>query len=232
MAAGSLVAWAHRPREAYAARRDPRLLVVILRGALDGLSLVPPVGDRDYRSLRGDNALGLPEAGGTLRLDGFFALNDAMPKLHALYHEKQALFVHAAATPYRDRSHFDGQNVLESGLTGPGSTESGWLNRVAAALPSGETIRPAPGLAVGAMVPLILRGPAPTLTWEPPILHPTDDDTAARLLDLYAETDPALAAAFSQGLEIEALAGSAGVGPTRQGGIAEAFRAAASGPPG
>src|SRR4051794_31999066 len=90
-AAGGLVAWSHLPSFARAGGRDPRLIVIILRGALDGLALAPPVGDPDYASLRGDLALGLPGVSQVLRLDGFFGLNDAMPALHASYQAGHAL---------------------------------------------------------------------------------------------------------------------------------------------
>ena len=159
--AGVFAAWAAMPKVGFAGTRDPRLVVVILRGALDGLAAVAPIGDPNYRSLRG--ALALGEGGrDVLPLgDGFFALNDAMPKLAGYYREGEATIVHAAATPYRDRSHFDGQNVLESGLEGPSTAvRSGWLNRVAGALPAGERVGTSPGLAIGPTIPLILAGPA------------------------------------------------------------------------
>ena len=77
-----------------------------------------------------------------LPLDNFFALNPAMPNLHRLYGAGQATIVHAVATPYRERSHFDGQDVLESGLTKPGAADSGWLNRAVAALDAGHPSQP------------------------------------------------------------------------------------------
>src|SRR3979490_2600932 len=121
LASGVLFAWAHLPKLARAEGRDPRLLVIVLRGALDGLAAVAPVGDPDWIALRGDTAL--PLAGKTpgLALDAMFALNPAMPNLHRLYQAGAATIVHAAATPYRERSHFDGQDVLESGITKPGA---------------------------------------------------------------------------------------------------------------
>src|SRR3954466_2272206 len=119
LASGTLFAWAHLPKLARAEGRDPRLLVVVLRGALDGLATVAPVGDPDWIRLRGDKALTLDGAMPALPLDSFFALNPAMPNFFRMYQAKQAIVVHAAATPYRERSHFDGQDVLESGLTRP-----------------------------------------------------------------------------------------------------------------
>ena len=140
---GSLFAWAHTPKLARAEGRDPRVLVIVLRGALDGLGMVAPVGDPDWVSLRGDRALVLDGKPAALPLDSFFALNPAMPNLHRLYQAQQAIIVHATATPYRERSHFDGQDVLESGLAKPGTTDSGWLNRALSSLAAdGRLARP------------------------------------------------------------------------------------------
>jgi uncharacterized protein (DUF1501 family) len=131
---GALFAWAYAPRLARAEGRDPRFLTIVLRGALDGLAAVAPVGDPDWISLRGNNALRLDGTTPALPLDGFFGLNPAMPNLHRLYRAGQATVVHAVATPYRERSHFDGQDVLESGYARVGRADSGWLNRALAAL--------------------------------------------------------------------------------------------------
>ena len=140
-AAGATFASASIPRWASAAAaRDPRLVVVILRGALDGLSAVAPIGDPDYAELHRELALRWDGEHPALRLDDFFGLNPAMINFARLYDAKQAMIVHATATNYRERSHFDGQDVLESGRLAPGRTESGWLNRAVAALPKGERV--------------------------------------------------------------------------------------------
>ncbi len=136
LASGTLFAWAYLPKVARAEGRDPRLLVIVLRGALDGLAAVAPVGDPDWAGLRGDKGLALDGKTPALPLNSFFALNPAMPNLHRLYKAGAATIVHAAATPYRERSHFDGQDVLESGLGRPGATDTGWLNRALVALAS------------------------------------------------------------------------------------------------
>src|SRR5262245_9650921 len=107
LASGVLFAWTGLPKLARAEGRDPRLLVIVLRGALDGLAAVAPVGDPDWIKLRGERALRLDGAAPALKLDDFFALNPAMPNLHRLYQAGDAAIVHACATPYRDRSHFD-----------------------------------------------------------------------------------------------------------------------------
>src|SRR5277367_2429792 len=138
LASGTLFAWAHLPKLAYAEGRDPRFLTIILRGALDGLATVAPVGDPDWMALRGDNALTLQSKTPALKLNDFFALNPAMPNLHRMFQANEAIIVHACATPYRERSHFDGQDLLESGLPKVAPSDSGWLNRALSGLaPSG-----------------------------------------------------------------------------------------------
>jgi uncharacterized protein (DUF1501 family) len=204
---GALFAWSQMPRLARAEGRDPRLLVVVLRGALDGLGAVAPVGDPDWVGLRGDRALLLDGKTPALPLDTFFALNPAMPNLHRLYKAQQASIVHATATPYRERSHFDGQDVLESGLSRPGAADSGWLNRALVALESDGQVdlRGSRALGIGAVTPLVVRGRAPVMSWVPQKLLPASDDTRARLLDLYQHTDPKLAVALQARMRLAAL---------------------------
>src|SRR5947209_202039 len=112
-------------------------------------------------------------------LDSFFALNPAMPNLLRLYKSGEASIVHAAATPYRERSHFDGQDVLESGLHVPGKADSGWLNRAVATLAAGGAVaaQGRKAFAIGPITPLVMRGPAPVQSWMPPRLPPVGDDT-------------------------------------------------------
>jgi uncharacterized protein (DUF1501 family) len=212
---GALFAWAFAPKLARAEGRDPRFLTIILRGALDGLAAVAPVGDPDWVKLRGDNAL-KAESDKALALDSFFALNSAMPNLHRFYRAGQAIVVHAAATPYRERSHFDGQDVLESGLPRPGRSDSGWLNRALGTLEAGErTQRPNAQrtFAVGPITPLVVRGAAPVFNWAPPRLAPVTDETTLRLLDLYRHTDPELAQVMEVRMGLAALA------PPRPAGV-------------
>jgi uncharacterized protein (DUF1501 family) len=197
LSSGALFAWAFVPKVARAEGRDPRFLTIVLRGALDGLATVAPVGDPEWVKLRGDNALKLDGAAPALPLDGFFALNPAMPNLHRLYRAGQAIVVHAVATPYRERSHFDGQDVLESGLARPGRADTGWLNRALTMIEPDDRVLATANrrrtFAVGPITPLVVRGPAPVLSWVPPRLPPVSDDTTMRLLDLYRHTDPTLA---------------------------------------
>ena len=208
--AGAFFAWAFAPRPGHASgARDPRFVVIVLRGALDGLTAVPAVGDPSYKSLRGDIAFGFDGANKALPLDNFFGLHPAMANFERLYRAKQAAIVHASATAYRDRSHFDGQDVLESGYATPGHTDSGWLNRLLATLPKGSGVASSSttrGLAIGSNAPLVIRGSAPVLGWAPATLKPADAELPARLSDLYAHTDPLFARLLSEGIQTGKIA--------------------------
>jgi uncharacterized protein (DUF1501 family) len=198
-----------------AGARDPRLVVVILRGAVDGLSAIPPVGDPDYAALHGDLAFAASGERAALPLDGFFAAHPSLVAFRRMYDQKHAAVVHAVATGYRDRSHFDGQDVLESGNPKPGRTESGWLNRTLGALPASASRR---ALGVGATAPLIIRGPAPALGWAPPGgVGPANSDLTERVLDLYAHRDPPLGQQLSAALAAEKVASESSSGdPARR----------------
>jgi uncharacterized protein (DUF1501 family) len=212
LASGTLFAWAYMPKVALAEGRDPRLLVIVLRGALDGLAAVAPVGDPDWVALRGDRGLALDGKTPALPLTSFFALNPAMPNLHRMYKAGTATIVHAAATSYRERSHFDGQDVLESGLGKPGATDTGWLNRALLSVqPAGRVGRGRDAFAIGPIAPLVVRGPAPVLSWTPRRLPPTSEDTMTRLLDLYRHTDPALARVLEERMGLATIARAGGM---------------------
>jgi uncharacterized protein (DUF1501 family) len=133
-----------------------------------------------------------------------------MPNLYRLYKAEQATIVHAAATPYRERSHFDGQDVLESGVVRPGAIDSGWLNRALVQLAPDARVNPqgSKAFAVGPVTPLVVRGSAPVMSWVPQYLVPASDDTQARLLDLYRHTDAKLAAALEGRKDLIAVARS------------------------
>ncbi len=177
-------------------------VVVILRGALDGLSAVPPYGDPAYRDARGPIAIARPgDPQGALDLDGFFGLHPAMPLLHERFAAKELLIVHATASAYRERSHFDGQNVLENGGNQPSGSASGWLNRTLGSL-AGRGID---GLALGQNVPLILRGPVPVGSWAPSRLPEVEPELIDRLRDLYSN-DSTLAGRLDEATRMETLA--------------------------
>src|SRR5688572_16221771 len=144
---------------------DSRFVFVLLRGALDGLSAVPAVGDPDYAALRGQIALAKSGSDAALPLDGTFALHPALTFLHSSYAAKELAVLHAVASPYRERSHFDGQNVLESGDNRPYGTTSGWINRALTTLPADAALEA--GVALGANVPRAMRGPAEVASWSP-----------------------------------------------------------------
>jgi uncharacterized protein (DUF1501 family) len=213
LSSGALFAWAYLPKIARAEGRDPRFLTFILRGALDGLATVAPVGDPGWVALRGDNALTLDGKTPALKLDGFFALNPAMPNLAGMFAAREAIIVHACATPYRERSHFDGQDVLESGLPKPAVSDSGWLNRAVAGLASGGRVdaNGSKAFAVGPVTPLVVRGPAPVLSWSPQTVLPASADTVHRLLDLYRSSDPKLARVLEDDAKLKAIEQSGGM---------------------
>jgi uncharacterized protein (DUF1501 family) len=185
---------------------DARFVFIILRGALDGLSAVPPYGDPDYARLREQLAIGAPgSADGALALDGHFGLNPGLSFVHEAYAAREALILHAVATPYRERSHFDGQDVLESGLSRAHASQIGWLNRAVAGLPAGSTHGAEVGVALGQNVPLVLRGPAPIASWSPSKLPDIDDDTLQRIADRYA-SDPLLSHRLGDALATDRIA--------------------------
>src|SRR5579863_2040970 len=167
-------------------RPHARLVLVILRGAPDGLAAVPPLGDRDYPRLRGEFALRSPgQPQGALPLDGFFGLHPSLGFLHSSYGARELVVFHAVASPYRERSNFDGQDVLENGSTVPHALRGGWLNRaLGSAAPVGTRQS---GVALGQNVPLVMRGPAEVTSWSPSRMTALDEDTLARITDLYAQ---------------------------------------------
>lgn len=188
------------------ASTDARFVFVLLRGALDGLSAVPPIGDPDYAALRGQIALTKSGENAALPLDGTFGLHPALAFLHERFRAKELAVLHAVAMPYRERSHFDAQNVLESGDMKPYGSTSGWINRALAELPI-DRAREA-GVALGANVPLAMRGPAEVASWSPTKIAALDDETLARITDLYAR-DPVLSRRLADALESDSIATAA-----------------------
>ncbi len=140
-----------------AAAAPQRLIVVFLRGAVDGLNLVVPYGDRDYYALRTTIAIAPPgKAGGVLPLDEHFGLHPALAALQPLWVDKSLAFVHAAGSPDPTRSHFDAQLFIENGTPGRKTTADGWMNRLLACLPGPHG--PTDAVSVGVTLPQILRG--------------------------------------------------------------------------
>jgi uncharacterized protein (DUF1501 family) len=179
---------------------ERRLVVVLLRGALDGLAAVPAYGDPHFAALRGPLALPEPgQEGGALELGGYFGLHPRLRTLHALYRASEALVLHAVAGPHRSRSHFEAQDLLEGGA--PQRLSSGWLNRALAAMPvpAARGPRDGIGLAVGTGVPLLLRGPAAVRSYAPQGLAQPEVDLLARIAALHAR-DPLLGHAVAEGL--------------------------------
>jgi uncharacterized protein (DUF1501 family) len=198
------------------AARDSRFVLVILRGGLDGLAAVPAYGEGRYGSLRGPLALAAPgEAGGVLALDGLFGLHPALENMHRMFSGGDLAVIHAAASPYRERSHFDGQKVLEAGGVGPGTANGGWLNRALTALAEESVERDA--IALASTVPLVLRGPATVSSWAPSRLPDADGDTLARIRQIYEAADPDLASRLAEALNARDLAGAAGMDGMRGG---------------
>jgi uncharacterized protein (DUF1501 family) len=185
---------------------DARFVLVILRGALDGLAAVPAYGDGNYAAKRGALAITAPQ----LKLDGMFALHPSLAHLHERFQSKELIVFHAVASPYRERSHFDGQDLLENGTAAPKAAHDGWLNRTLPLLPEAKQ-RPTDrlALALAQNVPLVLRGAARVGSWAPSRLPGTDSDTLQRIADLYS-TDEYFASRLQSALAAEEVAGESG----------------------
>jgi uncharacterized protein (DUF1501 family) len=216
LALGVDLAFAGRAR-AQSGQARPKLVFIIARGAMDGLSVTVPWSDPDYARWRGDLAVRPPgEPDGALALGEGFGLHPALTGLHGLHAAGQLRFAPAVAIPARVRSHFDAQDVLENGGAGLRAENDGWLNR--ALLAAGGL----GGLAVGAQTPLILRGAAPTSSWAPGGRLRGDDRVVSLVQDLYVD-DALLGPALSRGLETQAMAADAGAGGAVRRGDAEAL---------
>jgi len=186
-----------------------RLVVVIMRGALDGLAAAPPYADPDYASLHRELAIAAPGAAdGALKLDNTFGLHPSLAFLHERYLGGELLVFQAVASPYRDRSHFDGQNVLENGLAKPLGSADGWLNRALAAMPRGDHA-PERAVSISQNVPLILRGEAPVLSKSPQVTADVDEDLLSRLADLYSKDDW-FSARLSEAVQTEKMTDDSG----------------------
>lgn len=219
LAAGAALLSARVSFAGVANGNKPRLVFVILRGALDGLAAVPACGDPGYAQLRGELAMGRPGTdGGALPLDGFFALHPSLSFMQQCYAARELIVFHAVASPYRDRSHFDGQNVLETGYPQPHAVETGWLNRALAAVPAARAPEKERGISIAPTAPLVMRGPAAVTSWSPSHLAPLDDDTLHRISDLYSR-DPELGQKLAEALAAESIADEGMSGATASGSM-------------
>ena len=175
---------------------DARFVFVILRGGLDGLYAVPAIGDPDFAAARGPLA---QYEQAPLALSGPFALHPNLAQLHAMYGRGELAVLHAVGLPYRDRSHFDAQQVLESGGVRPYEIGTGWLARALAPTSTKS-------IALSTAVPLVLRGPGVVDTWAPSALPDPGADLVARLTQMYAN-DAALATALERARALHLGAG-------------------------
>ncbi len=188
-----------------AAQTGARFVLIVLRGAVDGLALAAPYGDGNYKKVRGELAIGKPgSSDGLLKLDSMFGLNPSLVNVHQCFAAGDASIFHAIASPYRERSHFDGQDMLENGATRVGGLRSGWLNRALAPLDS--RIGNEMAIAMAQNTPLVLRGENSVTSWAPSKLPDADDSTLARLQRLYAD-DEFFSTRLQQALRSQEIAG-------------------------
>ena len=185
-----------------------RLVVVLLRGAMDGLHLLPPRGDADYLRARGQ--LAVRDA---LALDGSFGLHPKLAFAHQLYRDKQLLPMVAVAPPYQRRSHFDAQDCLENGTAAPGGARDGWIGRCIQSMTASE------GVAIAQVMPLAMRGSTRADLWSPPLPRDLPDALMQQLQPLYAE-DPRLAPMYADAM----AAAATEMGGMQAGGGRGAFR--------
>lgn len=207
----ALVAAAGIPGVALARANTPRRFVFIIqRGAADGLSILGPTGDPQFSAIRGGFDQDLQTGA---RLGSFFTLHPALAELGGMYASRQALFVHAAASPYRNRSHFDGQNVLETGGASAYQLKDGWLNRLLGLLPAADS----KALALSDTVPMALRGSNQASSYAPSKLTGPSEDLLQRVGAMY-DGDAQLHGLWSEAVATRMTAGN--IDATGQNGAA------------
>ena len=204
-------------------RQEGRLVFVLLRGGFDGLAAVVPYADPAYRTLRGPLAFNDSDL---VMLNDSFALAPGLAPLKAAFWDRNELAVlHAMAIPYRTRSHFDGQAILETGLDKPLGSSDGWLNRLLQVIPGERS-----GIAIASGMPRSMTGPFDVQTWSPAQLGAVDDAYLDRLAVL-DRTDATLPGRFEAALQQQGMVGvepmSRGPNGARQGGITPLLNAAA-----
>lgn len=193
------------PLRAMAVENTKRKFVFILqRGAADGLSTLVPYADPDYQRLRTST-----EITDYIKIDGLFGLHRELSEFANLFQNKEASFIHAIASPYRERSHFDGQNILEGGFSAAYESDSGWLNRLAGLISPKN-----PPIAFTPTLPLVLRGNSPSVNYSTSRFPEASSDLLMRVSSLY-ETDKKL---YDLWLKAEAQNDASG---TKSANIAE-----------
>jgi uncharacterized protein (DUF1501 family) len=207
---------------------DRRFVFVIQRGAADGLNIVVPYADPAYASLRGALVV---DTSSSVKLDGTFALHPSLVQIGQMYGQREALFVHAVASPYRDRSHFDGQNVLETGGTSAYQVKDGWLNRLVGMMPGATSTTHENAIAFAPTVPMALRGSANVASYAPSALPQAPDDLLSRVSQLY-EQDAQLKPLWESAMAARGLAGDVGArqDPASLGKLAAGFLSREDGP--
>ena len=188
LAGATLGTWSRLSVAAAPAASNRRLVLLVLRGGMDGLTAVPAISDPAFAQARGGLAVFPSEP---LKLDSTFALNPLLPQMYAMYGRGELAVLHAVGLPYRERSHFDAQQVLESGGTRPHELTTGWLGRALAGAGGLKAV------ALETAVPLVLRGPTEVDTWAPSALPEPSADLVARLEAMY-RNDAALSQALAR----------------------------------
>ena len=222
-ASGAALACYHLPANAQlsaeGAQASQRFVWVMLRGAMDGLSALVPYGDSNYAKLRGATAIPSPGASGAaIKLDSFFGMHPELSALADWYHQGDLAAFPAVASAYRQRSHFDGQNLMENGGLHPYEQKDGWLNRAL------QQMENKSALAVGPSVPAILQGSFEVESWSPSILKSPEEDLYRRLGDLYSK-DEMLAAKLDSLQSTRAAVMSMDMGGDAQRGRSDGLQA-------
>lgn len=178
-----------------------RLVVVFLRGGIDGLNVVIPHQESDYYQARPTIAIPSPqEANGALDLNGFFGLHPQLKDLMPLWQDRNIAFIHGSGSPIVERSHFQAQDYIENGTPGVKSTRDGWMNRLLGEL---SLTNQALAINVGNTTPYILKGDMPSANLKPGINSTAAIATDNPLIDqafsnLYSGSD-ALSKAYQDG---------------------------------
>jgi len=212
------------PRMSFGLATDRRFIFIIQRGAADGLNTVIPYADPHYARLRGALAI---DPSRCIHLDSYFALHPSLQRTGKMFANGQAAFVHAVASPYRDRSHFDAQNVLETGGALPYQHQDGWMNRLLGLLPVAEQ----QAIALAHTVPMALRGAVSVASYAPSRLPQASDDLLMRVSELYAH-DIQLYPLWREALSAQGMTddASSSQDPENLGALAASFMVQTNGP--